>query len=135
MRILTGSVMKKLPYNRLVQTALVLLSAGFISLILPAHFAVKMVGMFLIGAGLAPGFPVMLGLAGQMFKEVSATAFSFALLIALIGNTIINYTTGILTEKYGTSVFPFVILTEIIAMILIFMLIRANDKKTIQKKI
>jgi fucose permease len=135
MRILTGSVMKKSPYNRLVQLALVFLSAGLICLISPVPFVVKTAGMFLIGAGLAPGFPVMLGLAGQIFKEVSATAFSFAMLIALIGNTIINYTTGVLIEKYGTNVFPFVILTEIVAMMLIFMLIRVNDKNTIQKEI
>ena len=127
--------MKKSPYNRLVQLALVFLSAGLICLISPVPFVVKTAGMFLIGAGLAPGFPVMLGLAGQIFKEVSATAFSFAMLIALIGNTIINYTTGVLIEKYGKNVFPFVILTEIVAMILIFMLIRVNDKNTIQKEI
>lgn len=132
MRVLTGSALKKLPYNRLVQVALLLLTIGFLTLILPVPFAIKSAGMFLIGAGLAPGFPVMLGLAGQMFKEVSATAFSFAMLIALIGNTLINYSTGILTEKYGTGVFPYVILSEIVAMFIIFILIRKNERKKVE---
>ncbi|MBP8903563.1 MAG: MFS transporter [Paludibacteraceae bacterium] len=126
MRVLTGSVLKKMRFNQLMGFALFILAIGLILLILPTPYYLKVAGMFLIGSGLAPGFPVMLGTAGELFKEVSATAFSFAMLVALIGNTLINYTTGVLTEKYGMGVFPYVILTEIIAMILIFMIIRAN---------
>ena len=126
MRVLTGSVLKKMRFNQLMGLALFILAIGLILLILPTPYYLKVAGMFLIGSGLAPGFPVMLGTAGELFKEVSATAFSFAMLVALIGNTLINYTTGVLTEKYGMGVFPYVILTEIIAMILIFMIIRAN---------
>lgn len=126
MRVLTGSVLKKMRFNQLMGLALFILAIGLILLILPTPYYLKVAGMFLIGSGLAPGFPVMLGTAGELFKEVSATAFSFAMLVALIGNTLINYTTGVLTEKYGMGVFPYVILTEIIAMILIFMIIRTN---------
>ena len=126
MRVLTGSVLKKMRFNQLMGFALFILAIGLILLILPTPYYLKVAGMFLIGSGLAPGLPVMLGTAGELFKEVSATAFSFAMLVALIGNTLINYTTGVLTEKYGMGVFPYVILTEIIAMILIFMIIRAN---------
>ena len=126
MRVLTGSVLKKMRFNQLMGLALFILAIGLILLILPTPYYLKVAGMFLIGSGLAPGFPVMLGTAGELFKEVSATAFSFAMLVALIGNTLINYTTGVLTEKYGMGVFPYVVLTEIIAMILIFMIIRTN---------
>ena len=121
-----GMILKKMRFNQLMGLALFILAIGLILLILPTPYYLKVAGMFLIGSGLAPGFPVMLGTAGELFKEVSATAFSFAMLVALIGNTLINYTTGVLTEKYGMGVFPYVILTEIIAMILIFMIIRAN---------
>lgn len=130
MRILTGSVLTKLEPKKLLQTGLTLLSLGLITLLFAnSPFFVKAGGLFLIGAGLAPGFPVMLGLAGQMFKEVSATAFSFAMLIALIGNTIINFSTGVLTEKFGMNTFPYIILFEIVAMAGIFYLIRKNDTK------
>ena len=129
MRVLTGSLLKKLPYNRLTQIALVSLSIGLICLIVPAPYAVRVIGLFFLGAGLAPGFPAMLGVAGEIFKNVSATAFSFAMFIALIGNTIINYTTGVLIDKYGTGVYVYVILVEIIAMMVIFGLIRRSDNK------
>ena len=126
MRVLIGSVLQKMKFNHLMGFALFLLTAGLIFLILPSPWYLKVAGMFLIGSGLAPGFPVMLGTAGELFKEVSATAFSFAMLVALVGNTLINYTTGVLTEKYGMGVFPYVIMTEIMAMILIFMIISSN---------
>ena len=85
----------------------------------------------MLGAGLAPGFPVMLGLAGDMFKEVSATAFSFAMLIALTGNILINYATGVLTDKYGMVAYPYVILGEVVAMFFIFMMIKSAEKSHI----
>ena len=129
MRVLTGSVLRNFTFNRLMTLALIFLTAGLILLILPTPYFIKVTGMFLIGAGLAPGFPVMLGTAGEIFKEVSATAFSFAMLIALIGNTLINYITGVLTEKLGMGVFLYVIMTEIVALLLLFVVIRTYKQQ------
>ena len=129
MRVLTGSMLRNFTFNRLMTLALIFLTAGLILLILPTPYFIKVTGMFFIGAGLAPGFPVMLGSAGELFKEVSATAFSFAMLIALIGNTLINYITGVLTEKFGMGVFPYVIMTEIVALLLLFVVIRTYKQQ------
>ena len=129
MRVLTGSVLRNFTFNRLMTLALAFLGVGLIILFVPAPFYFKATGMFFIGAGLAPGFPVMLGSAGELFKEVSATAFSFAMLIALIGNTLINYITGVLTEKFGMGVFPYVIMTEIVALLLLFVVIRTYKQQ------
>lgn len=131
MRVLTGSALKKLPHNRLTQIALSLLSLGLVCLMLPAPYFVRVAGLFFLGAGLAPGFPVMLGVIGEIFKNVSATAFSFAMFIALTGNIIINYLTGIFVDKFGIGVFLYVVLIEIVAMVIIFALIRKSEKKAI----
>ena len=90
-RILTGSVLKRWHHLRLIKLSLLLFSLGLICLVAPTSYFVHLTGMFLIGGGLAPGFPVMLGVVGEVFKGVSGTAFSFAMFIALTGNTIINY--------------------------------------------
>ena len=82
----------------------------------------------MIGAGLSPGFPVMLGLTGNIYKEISGTAFSFVMLIALTGNIVINYITGVLIDKYGIGVFVNVILVQILAMITLYLFIRKKDK-------
>jgi MFS family permease len=60
-------------------------------------------GLVSIGVGLAAGFPVMLGIVGNLYSEVSGTAFSIVLTIALIGNMLINFTMGIVAEKYGVE--------------------------------
>ena len=86
--------------------------------------------MFLIGAGLSPGFPVMLGITGNMFKEISGTAFSFAMIIALTGNMVINYITGVLVNQFGVRSFIYVIVAEIIIMITLYMFIK-NEKKVL----
>ena len=87
-------------------------------------------GLFLIGAGLSPGFPVMLGITGNMFKEISGTAFSFAMIIALTGNMVINYITGVLVNQFGVRSFIYVIVAEIIIMITLYMFIK-NEKKVL----
>ena len=94
-------------------------------------FYINSFGLFLIGAGLSPGFPVMLGLTGNMYKEISGTAFSFVMLIALTGNIVINFITGILIDQYGISVFVYVILTQILAMIALYLFIRNKDKSVL----
>ena len=91
-------------------------------------FYINTFGLFLIGAGLSPGFPVMLGLTGNIYKEISGTAFSFVMLIALTGNIVINYITGILIDQYGIGVFTYVIVTQILAMLALYLFIRKEDK-------
>jgi FHS family glucose/mannose:H+ symporter-like MFS transporter len=59
------------------------------------------VGMICIGAGLAAGFPVMLGFVGDHFATVSGTAFSIVITIALAGNMAVNYLMGFLVGHYG----------------------------------
>jgi MFS family permease len=89
--------------------------------------------LFFLGAGLAPGFPVMLGVIAEIFKNVSATAFSFAMVIALSGNIIINYLTGVFVDKFGAGVYLYIVLIEIIAMVIVFRLIRVSEKNRVSE--
>lgn len=127
MRLIIGSILKNLTHNKLIQLSLLLLSLGFISLMMNGY-VINSFGMILLGAGLAPGFPVMLGLIGEMFKEVSGTAFSFTMLIALTGNTIINYIIGILTNYFGMQAYIYVVLAVIMFMIMIYTVIMKTEK-------
>lgn len=132
MRILTGGVFRKLSSKNLLRMAFVFLSVGALCLIIqqPWSYYLNIFGLFLIGAGLSPGFPVMLGITGNMYKEISGTAFSFAMLIALTGNMVINYITGVLVEEFGVQSFLYVIIAEIVFMILLYMFIK-NEKKVL----
>jgi fucose permease len=43
----------------------------------------------------------MLGIVGEKFADLSGTAFSIVLTIALLGNMIVNFLMGVIAEKFG----------------------------------
>ena len=101
MRLLIGSLLRKMPERNLLYMSfgITLLALLFFSLsrsVVPAASS-----LFLLGAGLAAGFPTMLGLVGNRYPDLSGTAFSFVLVIGLLGNMLINYTMGIVAENHG----------------------------------
>jgi fucose permease len=62
---------------------------------------VAMAGLFLIGYGLAAGFPVVLGAIGEIYSELTGTAFSIAFVVALLGGSALPYLTGVLGDRFG----------------------------------
>ena len=76
--------------------------------------------MFLIGAGLAATFPTILSLIGGMFAELSGTAFSIALAVGLCGQIVFNYSTGALWQVFGIQLFPYLMISGIVLMLILF---------------
>jgi MFS family permease len=84
----------------------------------------------LSGLGLAAAFPVVLGIIGDRFVKWSGTAFGIALTIALFGNMLINYLTGIVTESTGMSAYSWMlIITGICTTLLIIISFSRYKKK------
>lgn len=70
-----------------------------VGMILLSHFntnTTAIVGTFLMGFGFASTFPIILGEIGERYKDISGTAFSFALVIALTGNILLNLLVGVI---------------------------------------
>jgi fucose permease len=101
MRILLGSVFRNVPSAKILFWSFVGLLAGCILYHVAGTYSVAVIGLILIGIGLAAGFPVMLGFAGNLYPEVSGTAFSIVLTIALIGNMMVNFIMGVVAERFG----------------------------------
>jgi len=129
MRLLTGLLIRNIEPAKLLSISFILLITGIVllELILPSDLAPA--GFFLIGTGLANGFPVMLGLAGERYEKVSGTAFSFVLTIALLGNMMINYLMGFISEKAGIGNMITVISAVTLVMIILGVYIFRNYKK------
>ena len=66
-------------------------------------------GMGLLGAGFAACFPVLMGYVAGKYKQLSGTALSMVLVMALVGNMICNYGMGLLASAFGTGMLPLVI--------------------------
>lgn len=130
MRLLLGSVFRNTTAKKIWTISLSLLLLGLIFLAVGQSFYPAVTGLILIGAGLAAGFPIMLGFVGDRFKELSGTAFSIVFVIALIGNMIINYSMGFIVQNYGVRHLTTVGFIEFIIMTILCIVILKKINKT-----
>ena len=123
MRLLLGSLLKNLSFKSLWVISFAFLALGLGGLRFGYNQTVIFFALMVLGGGLAAGFPLMLGLLAERFSHLSATAFSVVLVIALTGNTIVNYLMGIVAEHSGVSNLTYAIGLEWIVMVVLFVLL------------
>jgi fucose permease len=58
-------------------------------------------GVFLLGLGFSPTYPVVLGFVADRHVALSGTAFSVAMVMGLTGGMLLPYLTGLLGASYG----------------------------------
>jgi MFS family permease len=129
MRLLLGSIFRNTDVKKIWAISFLLVLSGLIFLGAVRSFTAAVTGLVLLGAGLSAGFPIMLGLVGNRYKEFSGTAFSLVLVIALLGNMIINYCMGIIAQTYGVRHLITVAFIELAVMTLLCTGILKNFKK------
>ncbi|MDT8400967.1 MAG: MFS transporter [Bacteroidales bacterium] len=135
MRLLLGSIFRSSTSTNIMTASFILLITGLIVIKTGGSFFITMSGLFILGSGLGGGFPIMLGIVGERFSKMSGTAFSFALVIALVGNTLINYAMGLIAENFGVRHLTTVAFIEVTAMIVLFFFLMikiTKDKKQLK---
>ena len=133
MRLLTGSVFRSVSQVKMMWVCLILLFTGIFLMQMNAKGLI-VAGLVLSGAGLAGGFPIMLGFVGERFAALSGTAFSFVFVVALAGNMLINYAMGFIVHNYGVQHLTTVCYIEIGIMVLLFPFIIQKFKQPIISK-
>lgn len=128
MRLLTGSIFRSYTPGRLVIISFVLIISGLLILTISKTYFLSITGLIALGAGLAGGFPIMLGIAGGLFATLSGTAFSIIFVIALVGNTIINFLMGLVAQHFGVTHLITFAFAEAVIMILLAGLILNKSK-------
>jgi len=98
------------------------ISASLVLMLAESHFAIY-AGMALLGAGLAACFPVVMGYVTDRHKILSGTALSMVLVLALLGNMIINYGMGIVANTYGTGIMPAILAGGIFLQLFLLLLV------------
>jgi FHS family glucose/mannose:H+ symporter-like MFS transporter len=105
-----------------VSTGLVLV--GGVLLMSAGVYGTAVAGLVLLGIGFAAVFPVVLGRIGDIYAGLAGTAFSLALVIALVGNMVLNYLVGIIAHVYGIKDFPAIVLASLCIMVLLMLVAR-----------
>jgi fucose permease len=124
MRLLTGTIFRKANGFTIMFVSFIFILAGLLLLKTSVSLIMAMIALILLGAGLAGGFPIMLGIVGDRYSKLSGTAFSFVLVIALVGNMLVNYGMGIIAQHFGIQQVVNVALVELMAMIVLCLLVR-----------
>jgi MFS family permease len=90
--------------------------AGSLCMMFASSLFSAIIGLVLLGIGFAATFPVVLGYVGDIYANLSGTAFSIVIVIGLIGNTILNYLVGAVSQSFGIKQFPIILLISLILM-------------------
>ena len=128
MRLLTGSLLRNISEIKIMWSCLLMLLTGIAFMQIGETKSMTIAGLILSGAGLAGGFPLMLGITGKYFAQLSGTAFSFVFTLALIGNMLINYLMGIIVDEFGVQHLTTVAYIEIAFMTMLFYFITQKLK-------
>jgi len=123
-RLLLGSLLKKFSSFTILIVSLLLVVTGNILLMKSHSYNMAFLAVITTGLGLAAGFPVILGYVGQLYASLSGTAFSITLVIALMGNTILNYLFGWVARQYSVTYLPMQVIACAICMLILLLLIK-----------
>jgi fucose permease len=81
-------------------------------------------GLFLLGFGLASGFPILLGFLAGLYRDLTGTAFSAVFVMALCGGSLLPYLTGMVGDRQGLRVSLLVVPIGLLAQGVLFLLLR-----------
>ncbi|MDP4116256.1 MAG: MFS transporter [Bacteroidota bacterium] len=118
-RLILGFLLKRFKEKNILYISFTLVLIASIIMINSTSYFSILIGLIILGFGFAATFPVILGFVGSKFSDLSGTAFSIALVIALTGNTLVNYFMGILSSSFGIKVLPIFLAICLIIMALL----------------
>ncbi|RJE83921.1 MFS transporter [Paenibacillus sp. 1011MAR3C5] len=118
-RMLTGFITFKVNNRMLIRYGQWIALAGTLLLILPLPSIVSLVGLMVIGLGLAPIFPCMLHETPARFgKGHAPSIIGYQMAAAYTGTTLVPPFLGLLASNSTIGIFPMFIVLFAVAMIL-----------------
>lgn len=130
-RFILGFVLKRIPSSYVLLAGTGITATGIILLFLTTGYLFSFLALFLLGIGCAAIFPVVLSYTGELFSSISGTAFSIVMVIAAIGNILINYSMGLIAHRFGISQYPTLLFICLILMLILILIILRKIRKHI----
>ncbi|MGO4790450.1 sugar MFS transporter [Paenibacillus sp. 2KB_20] len=118
-RFITGFVTLRLNNRTLIRVGQVTAITGAVLLLLPLHSYLSLIGLIVIGLGLAPIFPCLLHETPARFgKAQSSRIMGYQMAVAYTGTTILPPLFGIVAAQISIGLLPVVILLFALIMLL-----------------
>jgi len=131
-RLLLSRLLGKLPARLVLYSSFTLVLSGAALLLFATSVPVAILAMICLGAGFAAVFPVILGFVGDLYPRMTGTAFSIVIVLALAGNTLVNYLVGLISALRGIGNFPYIIIVCVVLMALIYGIVVRTHKDKIK---
>jgi fucose permease len=90
------------------------------------------IGVFLLGVGFAATFPTILGFVGERYAELSGTAFSLVIAIALCGGMLLPWIAGLIGSTYGMRQ-SFAIVPAGLVLLALLLVVLSRRTKTVTR--
>jgi fucose permease len=103
-RLVLGALLQGTSGVRVLFVAIALSLASSLVLVSTRSVAAAGAAVFLLGAGFAPVYTLMFGFVGDRYAQLSGTALSIVISIALVGGMLMPYAAGVLGAAYGLRV-------------------------------
>ncbi|WP_308635238.1 MFS transporter [Paenibacillus silvisoli] len=117
-RLVTGFITMKVHNRVLIRWGQSIAIAGGLLLLLPL-FQLYLVGLILIGLGLAPIYPGLLHETPARFgSEHSAKLIGYQMAVAYTGSTLLPPLFGVIAAQAGIGIFPFIVLAFLAIMMI-----------------
>lgn len=100
-RLALGTFLRKVPPVRVLYVCLSTAFIGAVTLLATTSVSTASIGVFMLGIGFAATFPTVLGFVGDRYAELSGTAFSLVIAMALCGGMLLPWLAGVLGASYG----------------------------------
>jgi fucose permease len=100
-RLALGYILRRTSPFPVLYSCLAIALAGSFLLLTTHRVPVAAVGVFTLGVGFAAMFPTILGFIGDRYANLSGTAFSIAIAMALCGGMLLPYIAGVLGNRFG----------------------------------
>jgi MFS transporter, FHS family, glucose/mannose:H+ symporter len=100
-RLVLTQLLRRWPAAMVLPFFLAVALAGAGLLLTMPTVAAAGAGLLLLGAGLAAGFPILLGFLGGLYRDLTGTAFSAVFVMALVGGSTLPYLTGVMGDRLG----------------------------------
>lgn len=131
-RLALGSVLKRASPARALMGCIGVGLIGATLLILSRSAPLAALGVFLLGVGFAATFPVVLGFVGDRYTQLSGTAFSVVIVMALTGGMLLPWLTGVLGASYGLR--GSFVIVPIALVLLSLLLVLLNRRPTLNAR-
>jgi len=131
MRLILGWALHRVKSGPVLIWSIGLSMAGSLLFLLTETQFATYAGMIILGAGFAACFPVVMGYVAGKYVQLSGTALSIVLVLALLGNMIFNYGMGHIATSRGTGALPSVIAGGLVFQLVLILLVL---RKTMGRK-